>query len=116
VDVGDTDPRGLRVVGTDGLVAGTVVDLWVDQAEHLFRYLEVQTAGAAGSRPVLLPMGFARIKRRFVQVDSITAAQFAAVPVTRAPDQITMLEEERVMAYYGAGTLYATLERAEPLL
>ena len=116
VDVNDTDPRGLPVVGTDGQVGGTVIDLWVDQSEHIFRYLEVQPAGGAASRPVLLPMGFARIKSRFVQVDSITGAQFASVPATRAPDQVTMLEEERVMAYYGAGTLYATANRAEPLL
>ena len=115
VDVADTDPRGLPVIGTDGLVGGTVIDLWVDRAEHLFRYLEVQPAGGQGLRPILLPMGFARIKRRFVQVDSITAAQFAGVPLTRSPEQITMYEEERVMAYYGAGTLYATPERAEPL-
>jgi len=27
-----------------------------------------------------------------------------------------MLEEEKVMAYYGAGTLYATPSRAKPLL
>ena len=112
----DTDPRGLQVLGTDGLVGGTVVDLWVDQAEHVFRYLEVKPAGATSIRNVLLPMGFARIKPRFVQVDAITAAQFAAVPLTRAEDQITMLEEERVMAYFGAGTLYATRDRAEPLL
>lgn len=114
VDVADTDPRGLQVVGLDGLVAGTVSDLWVDRAEHLFRYLEVALVG--GTRSVLLPMGFARIKPRFVQVDSITGAQFAEVPATRSPDQITMFEEERVMAYFGAGTLYATRERAEPLL
>jgi len=27
-----------------------------------------------------------------------------------------LLEEEKVTAYYGAGTLYATAERQEPLL
>ena len=116
VDVKDTDPRGLPVIGHDGLVAGTVTDPWVDRAEHLFRYLEVQPAAGSGVRPVLLPMGFARIKRRHVQVDSITAAQFASVPRTKSDEQITMYEEERVMAYYGAGVLYATPERAEPLL
>ena len=116
VDLKDTDPRGLQVVGTDGLVAGIVIDLWVDQAEHLFRYLEIQLAEPAGARPVLLPMGFARIKRRFVQVDSITGMQFRDVPLTRLVDRITMLEEEKVMAYYGAGTLYATADRAEPLI
>ncbi len=116
VDLADTDPRGLPVIGTDGLVAGKVVELWVDRAEHLFRYLEVELAGTSGGRTVLLPMGFARIKKRRVQVDSILASQFAAVPLTRSPDQITMFEEERVMAYYGGGTLYATPKRSEPLI
>ena len=32
------------------------------------------------------------------------------------PIRVTMLEEEKIAAYYGAGTLYATPERAEPLL
>jgi photosynthetic reaction center H subunit len=39
------DPRGLPVVGADGEVGGTVVDLWVDTAENLFRYLEVEVPG-----------------------------------------------------------------------
>ena len=32
------------------------------------------------------------------------------------PDQVTMQEEERIAAYYGAGTLYAEARRAEPLV
>jgi photosynthetic reaction center H subunit len=38
------------------------------------------------------------------------------VPGTKQPEQVTLLEEEKIMAYYGAGTLYATPDRAEPLL
>jgi photosynthetic reaction center H subunit len=38
------------------------------------------------------------------------------VPGTRTPDAVTRLEEEKICAYYGAGTLYATPLRAEPLL
>ena len=113
-DVKDIDPRGLPVIGADGVSGGIVVDLWVDRAEAIFRYIELQPSGGAG--PVLLPINFARIKARSVRVDSILGSQFAAVPRTKTPDQITMLEEERVMAYYGAGTLYATAARSEPLL
>ncbi|MEY3461886.1 MAG: hypothetical protein RLZZ03_1539, partial [Pseudomonadota bacterium] len=29
--------------------------------------------------------------------------------------QVTLLEEEKIMAYYGAGTLYATPDIQEPL-
>jgi photosynthetic reaction center H subunit len=38
------------------------------------------------------------------------------VPKTKSQYQITMLEEEKISAYYGAGTLYATPARQEPLL
>jgi photosynthetic reaction center H subunit len=47
---------------------------------------------------------------------SILASQFAEVPGLKNPDVITSLEEEKITAYYGAGTLYATPERQEPLL
>ena len=110
----DPDPRGLPVIGADGRVAGTVRDLWLDQAEMLFRYLEVEPA--SGAARVLLPINFARIDARRVRVRSLLAAQFAGVPTLREPETITMLEEERIMAYYGAGTLYATAQRQEPLL
>jgi photosynthetic reaction center H subunit len=29
------------------------------------------------------------------------------VPATKKPDQVTMLEEEMISAYYGGGFLYA---------
>ena len=114
----DTDPRGLPVVGADGAIGGVVRDVWVDRAEVLFRYLEVEVAGAAddGRNTVLLPVNFSRIGNRRVVVDSVLGNQFAGVPQTRSPDQVTFLEEEKIMAYYGAGTLYATPQRAEPLL
>jgi photosynthetic reaction center H subunit len=65
---------------------------------------------------VLLPMNFARVHRDRVQVKAILSHQFAAVPGTKSADQITFLEEEKIMAYYGAGTLYAEPSRAEPLV
>jgi photosynthetic reaction center H subunit len=49
-------------------------------------------------------------------VRSIFAKHFADVPGTKNAETITLMEEERIMAYYGAGTLYASPERAEPLL
>lgn len=109
----DPDPRGLPVVGADGAVGGTVRDLWVDRAEMLFRYLEIEVPG--GKR-VLLPMNFARVGARRVVVRSILGAQFAQVPSTKSADQVTLLEEEKIMAFYGAGTLYAVPSRQEPML
>lgn len=117
----DPDPRGCDVVGTDGKVAGTVVDAWVDRAEVLIRYLEVEVGSSEGQRRVLLPMTCARVKGgkdapRQVRVHAITAAQFADVPATRDPEQVTLLEEDRICAYYAGGRLYATADRQEPLV
>lgn len=114
VSAKDADPRGLEVVGADGVVGGTVIDLWVDKAESLFRYIEVELRG--GERRVLLPINFSRIKKDRVVVRSILGHQFAHVPATRSAEQVTMLEEEKIMAYYGAGTLYAEASRSDPLL
>lgn len=112
----DPDPRGLPVIGGDGEVGGIVRDLWLDQAEMLFRYLEVETPAAAGGKRVLLPMPFAKVRRSQVEVNSIFGKHFAGVPGLKNPDQITFLEEERIVAYYGAGTLYADPQRGEPIL
>lgn len=111
----DPDPRGMKVIGADKKVAGTVLDAWVDVSECLIRYLEVD---AGGSRTVLLPINFAAVDGRMkeVRVTAILASQFAGVPATQEPDQVTRREEDRICGYYGGGTLYATPQRAEPLL
>ena len=70
---------------------------------------------AGGTRRVLVPMPFARITGKGVQVHALMADQFAGVPGVAAADRVTLLEEERIGAYYGAGTLYAEPSRAEPL-
>jgi photosynthetic reaction center H subunit len=111
----DPDPRGMAVIGCDGQSGGTVRDIWIDRGEALIRYLEVDTAGG---RRVLLPMNLAKVdgKARRVNVKSILGAQFAKVPGTKSPDQVTLLEEDRIMGFYGGGHLYATPERQEPLV
>lgn len=113
---GDRDPRGMSVLGTDGEVAGVVSDVWVDRSEALMRYLEVELPG--GTRRVLLPVPFARIDqaRRQVRVDALYANQFAGVPGLKNPDSVTLLEEDKVAAYYGGGTLYADANRTESFL
>jgi photosynthetic reaction center H subunit len=113
------DPRGYDVIGADMNVAGKVVDMWVDRSEALIRYFEV---ALANGKRVLLPVTFSDVKRGMkpgvgrIKVEAILAHQFADVPATRAPDSVTRLEEEKICAYYGAGTLYATPGRAEPLI
>ena len=106
---------GYDVVGLDGVVAGTVVDAWIDRSEVVIRYLEVEVVG--GKR-VLIPMNFLSIhaKTRCIKTGFITGAQFATVPVTKHPETVTFLEEDKIMAYYGGGMLYARAGRADPLL
>ncbi len=110
------DPRGMKVVGADGQVGGTVRDLWLDMPERVVRYYELDVPGAALGPQVLLPVNFARIWDGRIQVRSLHGRHFAGVPRTRHPDQITSLEEDKVMAYYGSGTLYADPERQEPFI
>jgi len=109
---GSHDPRGNPVLGADGVQGGTVADLWIDRAEGVMRYLEIDT----GARRVLLPTTFANVAARTVQVDAILGGQFALVPGLSQPERITLLEEDRICAYYGGGTLYATPQRREPLI
>lgn len=128
--VSPNDPQliGWPVKAADGVVAGKVSDIWVDQAEHIIRYLEVETNSG---KKVLAPMMVAVVhgnslidallpivedKPKFVEIDAITAAQFDDVPTLETPGIITRYEEDRVQAYFGGGYMYATPERAEPWL
>jgi photosynthetic reaction center H subunit len=115
IDAKDSDPVGMSVVGADGVKAGTVKDIWVDRAEAVIRYLEV----GVGERSVLLPMNFAakiNAAKRTIVVNAILGGQFAQVPGIKNPDTVTLLEEDKIMGYFGGGLLYATPSRAEPLL
>ena len=133
----DPDPRGMPVLGADGEVGGVCVDVWVDRAEAIVRYLEVEVTGAiaaptlaavspstaapaaGGMKRVLVPINFMLIKgglRKRILVDAILGAHFAGIPAIKSPDQVTKLEEDRIVGYFGAGTLYATPARQEPLI
>ncbi len=115
IEARDADPRGYSVIGADGKIAGTVSEVWIDKADRLIRYLQVKIAG---DREVLAPMFMASIRKaaKTVEIDAITAAQFADAPAIESNSVITMYEEERVQAYFGGGYLYATRARSEPLL
>ena len=116
VEPRDPDPRGMAMVGTDDRVAGTIVDLWVDRSEPCVRYFEVEVAGAG--RNVLVPFAVCRVnaRRGTVRTKSILASQFANVPATASMAQVTLLEEDKIMAYFAGGYLYATADRARPFV
>jgi photosynthetic reaction center H subunit len=132
----DPDPRGLPVVAADGQIAGTVRDVWVDRSEPMIRYLEVEVPTDAGPRNVLVPNMLVKLRRLQrapegagrklhrrlidgrpweVQVNSVCAEHFRDAPVTKHPDQVTRLEEDRSMGYFGGGHLFA-LDRREPIV
>lgn len=116
---GDVDLRGMTVVGHDGVAAGKVTDLWVDLSETTIRYLEVALSNANGSEPhvmVPLPMADIDAAANTITVDALLGAQFVDVPRLKSADSITLLDEERIMAYFGGGYLYATPSRQEPLI
>ena len=108
------NPVGMIVHGCDGKEAGRVIDAWIDHAETIVRYLEVDI----GTRTVLLPMAMSRVSnaRRIVKVASILASQFAEAPVLKNPDVVTKLEEDKIVGYFCGGHLYATPDRMGPLL
>jgi photosynthetic reaction center H subunit len=114
LDPRDPDPRGMTVVAGDGVAVGKVSDVWIDLAEPQLRYLTVDLDGGGTA---LLPMGYAKIRGRAGQitVKSIFGHHFADVPKPRVADRITLLEEDRVVAYYAGGYRFAAPERNEPL-
>lgn len=118
VDRRDSDPRGMVLVGADGAVAGTIKDLWLDLSEPHVRYLEAEVVAATGPRRILVPIYFAKIDRGRgrVVVDALKGHHLAQVPGTANPDLVTLREEERIMGYFGSGTLYADPMRQEPLI
>jgi photosynthetic reaction center H subunit len=115
----DPDPRGMSVKACDGQIAGKITEAWVDRAEPQVRYYEVTLPSG---KVVLLPATlvqfpmFGLTKTDYVHVKAITAAQFADVPGIKHPDSITLLEEDKIMAYYAGGFLYATPDREKPIL
>ncbi len=110
----DPDIRGATILGADGKVAGTVSEVWVDLSDHAIRYLstDLATGGAA-----VVPFAMCSVARNgTVTCDALLAEQFAGAPLPADPTKLTLLEEERIIGYFGAGYLYATPERAEPYL
>ena len=127
IDIAPDDPNiiGWPVYDCNVELAGKVSDVWVDQSEHILRYLEIETnSGKKVLAPVFVSViqtkgllhGLGWDNPELVQIDAITKDHFDDVPGLATPGQITRLEEDKIMAYYGGGYMYATPDRAEPFL
>ena len=142
----DPDPRGAPVTAADRKIAGHVVDIWIDRADQMPVWLEAALESDPDRHVMIpinlarvinvanpfdtvfdnLANVFSRPNGRSqlphsqsgvaVRVNAITAAQFANAPGLANPEQISSREEDRLMAYFASGHLYATPQRAEPLL
>ena len=102
------DPRGLPVQAADLEVVGRISDLWVDAPEQLVRYLEIELN--SGSKR-LVPMPMVKIWQDRVRINSISSDLFEGVPTTKSATEVTLLEEDKISAYYAGGTLYAADKR-----
>ncbi len=102
------DPRGKVVVGGDGEVVGRVTDMWVDVPEALVRYLTVDLNPEGSGKTRLIPINLAKIQSDRVTVRSLHASNWDNVPATKSMEQVTVLEEDKITAYYAGGTLYAS--------
>ncbi len=121
-----TDPKdaqlvGMGLVGIDNKSGGTITDIWIDRAEFLIRYLEVATInndGTATGKTVLVPMTMCAVQKasKTVLLDAVLGGQVSGAPQVANATQVTLLEEEKIVGYFGAGYLYATAARAEPAL
>ncbi|KIT14883.1 photosynthetic reaction center subunit H [Jannaschia aquimarina] len=107
------DPRGLEVRGGDDLPGAVVTDMWLDAPEQLVRFLEVEAPG--GSKH-LIPIQLVRIFEDHVEVKALYQRHFPMIPTTKSDSQVTLLEEEKIMAFVGGGKLYAAPDRQEPQL
>ena len=119
IDKKDPDLRGFALVGLDGSAAGVIKDIWVDRAEFLIRYLEVDVTPEGGTtKHVLVPMTMCVVQKNLnrVRLDAVLGSQVGDAPTLANPDQVTLLEEEKIVGYFGAGYLYSTPARSEPLV
>ena len=101
------DPRGLPVTGADGEVVGRIDDMWVDVPENMVRYLSVDLNPEGSGKTRLIPINLCRIMHDRVHVRSLTANRWEGIPTVKSGDQITLLEEEKIMAWFGGGRMYA---------
>jgi len=128
-----TDPRGLDVRAFDGVVVGTVVDIMLDRMEMLSRYYQVKLNSG---KTVLLPMMYMTMRRKEristdegtleerlidsrpkeLRVVSLTSEQFENVPLCASDSVVTLLEEDKIQAYFGGAHVYGSRERTEPFI
>jgi len=100
------DPRGLPVVCRDDQVVGTVTDMWIDEPEQMVRFVEFEIAPEHGSGKRLAPITMVKVTDRWVDVTSLNSHQIDGIPTTKSGAEITLLEEEKITAWFAGGLMY----------
>lgn len=128
-----TDPRGLDVRAFDDVVVGQVTDIMLDRMEMLSRYYQVKLNSG---KTILLPMMYMTLKRKArvstdegsleerlidsrpkeLRVVSLTSEQFENVPLCASDSVVTLLEEDKIQAYFGGAHVYGSPQRTEPFV
>lgn len=116
---GEIDLCGFLVVGCDGKFVGIVKEVWVDWVEYFLCYYEVEL-GEVGFM-VLLLNNFVVIKKGkgvklYFYVYVIMFVQFVDVLVKVKVDFIILLEEDKIVVYFGVGLFYVLCNWWEVLL
>ena len=104
------------MVAGDGEVVGRVTDVWIDVPEQMIRFLTIDVNPEGTGKTRLVPIHMVRVKRDRVVVRSLTADRFDGIPQIAAPDRVTKLEEEKIMAWVAGGTLYSDPSKLESVL
>ncbi len=126
------DPHGMDVRAVDGVVVGQVTDLMVDRMEMLARYYQVTLNSG---KKILLPMMYFTIRRAAVaptegilsqrlvdsrpkefRVVSLNSEQFEHVPLCANDSVVTLLEEDKIQAYFGGAHVYGSPQRTESFI
>lgn len=101
------DPRRLAVMGGDGEIVGRATDMWIDVPEQMVRYISVDLNPEGTGKTRLVPMNMAKIGTDRVICKSMMADTWEGIPQTKSGSQVTLLEEEKIMAWFGGAAMYA---------
>ncbi len=126
------DPRGMDVRACDGVVVGQITDIMLDRMEMLSRYYQVTLNSG---KKILLPMMYLTLRRAAVaptegslserlidsrkkeaRVVSLTSAQFENIPLCANDSVVTLLEEDKIQAYFGGAHVYGSPQRTESFI
>ena len=127
-----SNPIGMNVRACDGQIVGKVTDIMLDRMEMLSRYYQVVLNSG---KTILLPMMYMTLRRsadapeegslserlidgraKEMRVASLNSAQFENIPVCADNAVVTLLEEDKIQAYFGGAHVFGSPQRTESFI